>query len=169
MANFDEALTFVLANEGGLVDNPNDHGGRTNFGISNALLKNLKGDYPADAKDLTFSQARDIYYKEFWLKAPFTSLWNQRITNYIFDCCVLHGIGTGIEIAQRAVWGVLGYQFVKDDGVLGNKTLAAIQQAGFLLMYAIQVERAAYCRLLCVKDPEQKEFLNGWLKRCFRI
>ena len=168
MANFDEALTFVLANEGGFSDNPNDRGGRTNHGISSALLSRLKG-YPRDPKDLSFAQVRDIYYKEFWLKAPFTSLWNQRIANYIFDCCVLHGIGTGIEITQRAVWSVLGYQFLKDDGVMGTKTLAAIQQAGYLLMYAIVVERAAYCRLLCIKDNEQREFLNGWLKRCYRI
>lgn len=169
MANFDEAVAFVLENEGGYSDNANDAGGKTNFGISSLLLYALKGKYGNDVSKITLAQAKDIYYKEFWLKAPFTSLWNQRIANYVFDCCIMHGIDTGITILQRAVWAVLGYRYIEDDGFMGAKTLAAVQQAGFLLTYSLAAERANYCRTLALTNHKNTEFLNGWLKRCYRI
>ncbi len=58
---FDQAVAFVLKWEGGYTYDPDDPGGETNFGIT-------KKSYPAlDIKNLTVGQARDIYYRDYWL------------------------------------------------------------------------------------------------------
>ena len=60
MADFDRAITFVLAQEGGYVNDPNDPGGETNFGIS-------KRAYPdVDIAGLTAEAAKGIYKRDYW-------------------------------------------------------------------------------------------------------
>ena len=51
MTDFDLAINYVLENEGGVVDDPNDPGGLTNFGISQKQYPDL------DIRDLTRDQA----------------------------------------------------------------------------------------------------------------
>ena len=57
---FDRALQFVLAHEGGYVNDPADPGGETNMGIS-------KRKYPQlNIRDLTVAEASDIYRHDYW-------------------------------------------------------------------------------------------------------
>lgn len=54
------AINFVLPQEGGYVNDPNDAGGETNFGIS-------KRKYPeVDIKGLTDLAAVAIYRRDYW-------------------------------------------------------------------------------------------------------
>lgn len=58
---YEQCVNFVLSQEGGYVNDPNDPGGETNFGIS-------KRSYPTlDIKNLTADVARGLYYKDYWL------------------------------------------------------------------------------------------------------
>ena len=58
--SFDKAMDFILSIEGGYVNDLNDPGGETNYGIS-------KNKYPdIDIKGLTESEAREIYKKDYW-------------------------------------------------------------------------------------------------------
>lgn len=60
MSDFDRAVSFVLAHEGGYVNDPADPGGETKYGIS-------KRSYPyLDIPSLTVEQARTIYYRDYW-------------------------------------------------------------------------------------------------------
>ncbi len=60
--HFNLAVEFVLVREGGYVNDPNDLGGETKFGIS-------KRKYPdIDIKNLTIEKAKDIYYNFYWTK-----------------------------------------------------------------------------------------------------
>lgn len=180
MANFEEAIAFVLSNEGGYVDNPNDAGGATNFGISLRFLQSLPveslkeygffGDLIAhDVEVLSEEKALAIYRGEFWDRAPFGEIHNQNRANYIFDCCVNHGLAQGIKLVQRASWPRRGEDHrIVDDGIMGEKTLAVINDDACLLM-VLMAERAGYMRMLAEVKPKNKEFLHGWLKRCYRI
>lgn len=181
MANFDEAFNFILPNEGLLVDNENDEGGLTHYGISFRFLKNLPieklrsyGIWEDVKKetiiDMTLDQAKKIYLGEFWSAAPFDKIENQGIANYVFDMAINMGVAQAIKILQRAIWAALSnYNYVVDDGVMGEKTLKAVQEAGDLLRHTLPSERAGYYRLLVDKFPKNKEFLHGWLTRCYRI
>lgn len=186
----EEAIRFVLRNEGGFSDNVFDSGQSTNHGVSLRFLRNLPseklkkyGIFKApialvvdDIRELTEVQAMVIYENEFWQEAPFEKISWQQVCNYLFDMCVNHGISHGIKILQHAIWDVefkrdgLG---VVDDGILGNLTLDAIEyldahNSGEFLV-ALTAERCAYYRMLVEISPKNKEFLNGWLDRAFRI
>src|SRR5690349_3155881 len=60
MNNFDRALDFVLAREGGYSNDPYDPGGETKYGICKRFHQEL------DIKNLTIKQAAEIYRKEYW-------------------------------------------------------------------------------------------------------
>ncbi len=74
MTAFESALKFVLKHEGGYVNNPNDTGGETNFGISDRRdgvvdgKADLNGDLVPDVaiKDLKQEQAAIVYNREYW-------------------------------------------------------------------------------------------------------
>lgn len=75
--SFDKIIDFVLKSEGGYVNNPNDPGGETKYGISKKAYPNL------DIKNLTLEQAKDIYRKDYWDKVKGDSL------PYPLDMCVM--------------------------------------------------------------------------------
>jgi lysozyme family protein len=187
MADVHGAIAFVLLNEDGFVDNPNDSGGATNFGLSLRFLRQIPEDklrkygiFTApellslkDIKDLTSDQAWTIYEQEFW-KENYSKIAPQVIANHLFDMCVLHGENQAIKILQRAFWA-LAYKkdLIKDDGIFGEMTLGMVNEITYddhkNLLSCMLAERAGYMRLLCVENPKNKEFLDGWLNRCYRI
>ena len=57
---FDTAVTAVLSYEGGYVNDPNDPGGETNWGISKRAYPNL------DIRNLTRDRAIQIYRRDYW-------------------------------------------------------------------------------------------------------
>lgn len=178
MSNFEEAVNYVLANEGGLVENPHDPGGITNFGISLRFLKNIRmeklhiyGIYDLEIgedtiRSLTLTQAKSIYKGEFWDNAPFDKILQQNYCNYIFDMVCNMGLAQAIKCVQRACWAVMKeWQRLEDDGILGDKTLAAIAQCGFMVLPPIRAERGSYYRNLPTVHSE--EFLKGWYDRTY--
>lgn len=180
MSEFEQAVNFVLENEGGYVDNANDSGGVTNHGISMRFLREIPperlkkygffGDIElGHIRDMPIDQAKIIYRGEFWDLAPFEKISDQQICTYLFDCCVLHGLSQGIKLLQRAIWALkCKKDYVKDDGILGEITLGNLGLMTGRLGVLI-AERAGYCRLIAQINSKDKEFLDGWIKRCYRI
>jgi|SRR5579859_648203 lysozyme family protein len=183
MSLFDEAIKYVLSNEGELQENANDPGGITNLGISLRFLKNipeerLRGygciclsddDFITCIRKLTIEQAKAIYLGEFWTQAPFAKIQFQDQANYIFDMAVNMGISPAIKCVQRAIWAVTKiWNVLVDDGVLGDQTLLRIATSGIFLMPALRAERGCYYRELIERYPDKRDFLKGWLNRTYR-
>jgi lysozyme family protein len=178
MSDYLLAIAFILKNEGGLSQNPHDKGGITNFGISLRFLKSLS---PETLKsygifgeineqtiiELKQYQASDIYHGEFWSHAPFEKIGNQEVANFVFDMAINMGISPAIKCLQRALWSVRKRRDLVDDGILGEKTLSAIQLCGFLVLPAMRSERAGYYRLIAQNNVEEQNNLNGWLRRAY--
>lgn len=57
---FAAALELLLHFEGGYVNDPNDAGGETKYGISKRAYPNL------DIASLTKSDAAEIYLRDYW-------------------------------------------------------------------------------------------------------
>lgn len=178
MNKFDIAVYYVFEREGGLVNNPNDPGGITNFGISFRFLKaipserlKLYGIYsiePEEIINLTSQKAKAIYKGEFWDHANFGDIYDQDNCNFIFDMAVNMGINPAIKCAQRACWAVMKERgIISDDGILGQNTISMINKCGIYLLPAMQSERAGYYRLITEKNHNNQEFLDGWLIRAY--
>ena len=84
--DFDIAFEFVLKWEGGYVNDPNDLGGATKYGISSRSYPNL------DIENLTVYDAKGIYYKDYWLKSGCDKLTSP-MDIIIFDTSVNMGVG----------------------------------------------------------------------------
>jgi len=151
MSNFDEAIGFVLANEGGLSNDPADPGGLTNFGIS-------QKQYPAlDIKNLTREDAVQIYQDDYWNKFQYSDITSQRVATKLFDAAVNMGPVRAVRLLQLAA-------NVQADGVLGVQTIAAVNAADeSTLMDEFKAQLAKY---YC--DLNKPEFMLGWLRRAVR-
>lgn len=111
--NFDQAFDMVIDREAGYVNDPNDPGGETNYGIS-------KRSYPhEDIRNMTLERAKWIYRRDFWKKAKCDELpWP--VNFQVFDAAVNSGVRAAVKWLQKAVG-------VSADGVIGPKTLAAVR------------------------------------------
>ena len=159
MTTFAEALRFVLAREGGFVDDPVDRGGRTNFGITQRVYDPTGRN---DVKDITPREVEAIYREGYWEagRCPaLVALSKPGLALCHFDASVNHGRIQAAKFLQRAVGAVA-------DGAIGPLTLAAVGRADeseALRSYLDQ--REYFYRRLAEKDPAQAKFLKGWLLR----
>jgi lysozyme family protein len=155
MASFDEALRYVLENEGVDFNHPADSGGRTRFGITAAVAR--KHSY--DVERLTLEQAAQIYRKDYWL---FGSIPETRVAAKLLDTVVNFGAIGGTKLIQRA----LG---VPDDGKFGPKTEAAILRTpSEEVIERVSQAAADHYVNICRANPSQLAFLRGWMRRAIR-
>lgn len=102
---FDDVFDRLMGHEGGYVNDPNDPGGETQWGIS-------KRSYPGlNIKTLTRDQAKEIYRSDFWNRVH-ADLLPDGVAFQLFDYAVNSGVETAVRHLQRAVG-------VADDGVWG--------------------------------------------------
>ena len=153
---FGEAFEFTIGAEGGYVDNKNDPGGETNFGIS-------KRSYPKeDIKGMTLERAREIFYKDFWCPAYCEELVdiNKPLTAMvIFDTSVHSGNANTRMLLQMAVG-------VKVDAMIGKYTKAAIKlHKDMDLVEKVLEQRQKYYKMIISKHKKLKVFENGWANR----
>ena len=112
--DFEKGFKFVLKWEGGYVDDPNDPGGETNLGISKRAYPEL------DIPSVTLSQAKDIYYRDYWLladcdKLPFP------LNICLFNCAVNCGVYRALKImSQSGDWKDFLFNQIKFYSTLTN-------------------------------------------------
>lgn len=149
---FNKAFDLLMVNEGGYVDDPNDKGGQTKFGI-------CKASYPSeDIKNLTIERAKEIYRRDFWLKAKCDRL-PDALSVAVFDFAV----NSGIKRAVKNLQSVLG---VDVDGIIGNQTIGAANSKPLLpIIQAYHDKRLNY--LMSLKSWEIYD--KGWGKRVVRV
>lgn len=150
---FDNAFQRLLSVEGGLSDITEDNGGLTKYGIS-------QRSYPqVDIANLTEDQAKAIYQSDFWDALKLDQVLDSSVASAIFDTAV----NFGQSRAKRIIQGIAG---VTVDGIIGPKTLAAINSATAPIFIAMLVLSRIEHRVdVCLHDPSQKTFIIGWLRR----
>ena len=149
---FDQAVNVILKHEGGLVNNPNDPGGITNFGIS-------KRSYPeVDIYNLTKEQAKEIYERDYWKPLRLYMIDNANVCLELFDFSVNAGLSRTVKIAQKLAG-------TKEDGMLGGITAKAINEFDGDFVRAFKHARVIYYESLARNNHNLKMFLNGWKSR----
>ncbi len=113
MKSFEKFVKEILIHEGGYVNDPTDRGGETKYGIA-------KRSYPKlDIKNLTLSQASEIYYRDYWVKASCNHL-PDHLQLIHFDSAVNHGVSRANKLLQKAIGDITV------DGVIGRQTLSKV-------------------------------------------
>lgn len=170
MASFDLYLPQLLRFEGGFVDDPNDPGGATNYGITLATFQRcaqaLLGEAPTlqNLRALTVQQAATIYQHEYWDRIGADQIASQTLAELVFDFYVNAG-DVAISLLQR-VLQQLGASGLAVDGEMGPATLAALASADAAQVYALyRQQRIDYYQRLVAERPVDAEFLAGWLRR----
>lgn len=166
MANFDAYFPQLLKFEGGYVDNPADPGGATNLGITLGTFQRyayeLLGVAPTlqNLRDLRPDQAAVIYRKMYWDPIDGDAIALQLLAEIVFDFYVNAGYHA-IALLQE----LLGPS-IAEDGRFGPQTLAALQRADQVALYArYRQGRIDYYRNLASAHPVLQRFLAGWLNR----
>ncbi len=165
MSSFDVAVLYLLGNEGGFVDNPMDHGGPTNFGITMHMLSFFRkvGVTADDVSKLTLDEAKAIYKAFFWDHLQLSEL-DQGSATALLDLSVNMSEQEMGFIAQA----VLNYPV--RDGILGSVTRKGIRDLGPKMFLSGLITKTLdhYCDIV-LKNPSQIVFLKGWLRRAARL
>ena len=122
----------IVTREGGYVDDPDDPGGPTKFGVTIGTMRRLGLDLTgdgaitrADVRILNKEQAVDIFLKHYY-EAPRVSAVPEVLQASLFDMYVNAGV-QAVKILQRLL-REMGFDVVV-DGVIGPQTVAAARSA----------------------------------------
>ncbi len=179
MQSVREIATEIVAREGGFVNDPDDPGGATNFGVTIHTMRRLGLDLTGDGRvgvddvrALTRTQAVDIFI-EHYFKRPLIAELPEALQPTVFDMYVNAG-GNAVKILQRLL-REMGYE-VSVDGALGPQSLAAVRAAmgkapeHFVNAYGI-ARRNYYFRLADTRAASRKYARTraggkgGWIRR----
>lgn len=155
------ALKFTLHWEGGFVNHPNDLGGATNQGITQATYDSYRSsnNLPNESVEfITHEEVCDIYSKRYW-QPSHAELMSLPLAVVQFDTAVLFGVRGAIQFLQS----VLG---VPDDGIFGTQTRMALQVNNNRKTALAMIEaRMIYHQRRVEERPDQNVFLAGWMNR----
>lgn len=163
-----QALEWLLEEEGGWSNHPADRGGKTMYGVTQgtyAAWRKKRGRPAASIRNISKEEAREIYESEYWNAAGCDRLpWP--ISYLTFDAAVNSG-------PSRAVrWTQAGLR-VLADGKVGQGTITAankaISQSDGETILRIVDQRMQFLVALVKKTPSQLVFLLGWMRRMQRV
>ena len=157
LTEFEEIIEVVLHHEGGYVNDPDDPGGETNFGIA-------KRSHPdVDIANLTKDGAKEIYKEVYWDGNKVDSL-SDDLKHIYFDMCVNQGRGRAVKILQQSA-NAKGAG-LKVDGGMGPKTLAAMENVE---LDRVRAYRVKYYADLVTRKPDLEKFYFGWFRRALEV
>jgi len=157
---FDQCIDLVLGHEGGYVNDPDDMGGETNWGISKRAYKKV------DIKNLTKEDAKSIYKKDYWDKFKVGKL-PPNLRYVYFDMCINMGSRNAGKVLQRAANAKNPASAkIKVDGMVGPNTIKAVKRVE---QDRLRSERVLYYARIVIKKPVQHKYWYGWFKRSLEV
>lgn len=155
---------FEYAKRTGWANDPDDGGGATMCGITIGTYEGYcrtKG-YPKPTterlKNISAEQWLDVLKTLFWDKWKADEIKSQPLANILVDWVWASG-AYGIKNPQS----ILG---VTADGIVGPKTLAVLNAADpKKLFQQIHNARVNFIEDIIRRNPSQKKFRKGWLRR----
>ncbi|AUH63950.1 holin-associated N-acetylmuramidase [Paracoccus zhejiangensis] len=179
MPSVEEIAAEIVAREGGFVDDPDDPGGATQYGVTLGTLQKLGRDLnrdgrvtAADVRALTRAEARQIFV-EHYFQRPRLSELPEAVQASVFDMYVNAG-ANAVKILQRLV-SRMGFPCA-DDGLVGPATIASARAAAEAaprhLGDAYGIARRNYYYALADQRPASRKYARrrdggkgGWITR----
>lgn len=118
--NFDKSFEWLMESEGGYVNNPQDPGGATIWGVTKKnweefLCRQVSLD---EFKALKPQDVKKFYLCNYWQKCG-SAVFKSGLDYAVFDFAVNAGVAQARKNLQRALGCV-------PDGVFGTRTLTAL-------------------------------------------
>ncbi|MFK7874333.1 MAG: holin-associated N-acetylmuramidase [Paracoccaceae bacterium] len=169
----------IVVREGGYVNDPDDPGGATNWGVTIHTMRRLGLDLnrdgritPADVRKLGRDQAVDIFVTHYFERPRISGL-PKVLHASVFDMYVNAG-GNAVKILQRLLRDM--GQKVSVDGAIGPQTCAAAEaayrRAPGHLADAYGIARRNYYFRLADRRTASRKYARtrrggkgGWIKR----
>jgi len=162
MADFKKAIEFVLRHEDANLSGEitHDSGGTTKFGISQRAHPNV------DIESLSLIETEKIYRDEYWSTIRGDEIRDDNVAAKLLDMAVNMGSHQAVVLCQRALNVLALHQAIKEDGILGRMTLAALNAADpQLLLIVVRSFCEEFYRHIAAVNPEYHKYLHGWLLR----
>jgi lysozyme family protein len=157
---FDQCIDLVIGHEGGYVNDPDDPGGETNWGISKRAYRKV------DIKNLTKEDAKAIYKKDYWDNFKVGKL-PPNLRYIYFDMCINMGSRNAGKVLQRAANAKNpALAKIKIDGMVGPNTIKAVKRVE---KSRLRSERVLYYARIVIKKPVQHKYWYGWFKRSLEV
>jgi len=179
MQTVHQIATEIVAREGGYVNDPDDPGGATKYGVTIHTMRRLGLDLTrdgrisvADVQALTRSQAVDIFITHYFERPQVVDL-PETLHATVFDMYVNAG-ANAVRILQRLL--VEMGNIVGVDGGIGPQTVAATRNAFAAapdhLADAYGIARRNYYYALADARPASRKYAlrrdggkGGWITR----
>lgn len=176
----DQIIDGILQREGStFTDDPNDSGGPTRFGVTQAVLAKWRGTKvtAADVANLTKIEARSIYVHRY-IDAPGYRVilsFAPTIAEEIIDTGVNTGPPRATEMLQRCLNALnrqgRDYPDVRVDGECGPATVVALKaflafrkaDGATVMLRALNALQGEFYISLAERRPKDEDFLYGWL------
>lgn len=179
MPTVTEIATDIVDREGGYVNDPDDPGGPTNYGVTVHTMRRLGLDLTkdgqidsSDVRVLTRAHAVSIFV-EHYFRGPRIDRLPVPLQPSVFDMYVNAG-ANAVKILQRLLCDMRIE--VTIDGIIGPKTVTAARQAMDAapdhLVDAYGIARRNYYYDLADRRPASRKYAmrrdggkGGWIKR----
>lgn len=173
--SIEDIIDGILKAEGGYVNDKNDLGGETIYGIT-AVTARYAG-YHGSMRDMPEATARQIYLNRYWLEPHFDQIGvlSPAVAAELCDTGVNCGVGFAKPLIQDAL-NLLNrqeadYKDLKVDGVIGSGTLNAL--AAYLgkrgatgeavLLKVLNIMQGYRYIEITRTRPANENFLFGWI------
>jgi lysozyme family protein len=179
MQSVRDIASDIVAREGGYVNDPDDPGGATNYGVTIGTMRrlglDLTGDGVVSAQDvarLTRTQAVEIFVEHYFVTPRLEAL-PEELQPSVFDMYVNAG-SNAVRLLQRLLRD-MGLE-ISVDGVIGPQTIraahAAVARAPQHLTDAYGIARRNYYYRLADNRAASRKYAcrrdggkGGWILR----
>lgn len=169
----------IVSREGGYVNDPDDPGGATKFGVTIGTMRRLRRDLTGDGKVTTADvraldrdQAKEIFIRDYFRRPRIGEL-PEVLQASVFDMYVNAGLAA-VKILQRLLRDM--GQPITVDGLIGPRTVEAAKiawaAAPDYLADAYGIARRNYYYALADRRPASRKYARrrdggkgGWIVR----
>lgn len=156
-------MPFILKEEGGYSNTPGDHGGATNFGITQReynVFRHGEGLTLQSVKLITPAEYEAIYWQSYWM--PHCVELPAGLDLSVFNINVNGGPTRGTKLLQQC----LG---LANDGIWGDKTRASVvaltPPAVKNVIVAFHAFERSFYSAIIAHDHSQQKFASDWFGR----
>lgn len=175
MKQLSQVIDEILRVEGGYVNDPNDSGGETNYGITVAVAR--ANGYSGPMRDMPVDFARRVYSDRYWFGPGFdrVAVHSIAIAIELCDTGVNMGPAIAIQFLQRCLnafnENTKNWADVTIDSKVGPGTLDALarfmtkrgQQGETVMLKALNCLQGARYIELAEKAAKNEAFVYGWI------